>query len=116
MSLSVAQFNENKFKISSAAMPPTYYFSARNNNIEEILVPNLPLGGIESEKFDGVEKDFHPGDVMVMISDGLPELPNKGNDLLDYPLVFSCIKIMLKNPQVKSKMPWSNCLMSGLKD
>ena len=90
MSLSVAQFNENKFKISSAAMPPTYYFSARNNNIEEILVPNLPLGGIESEKFDGVEKDFHPGDVMVMISDGLPELPNKGNDLLDYPLVFSC--------------------------
>jgi sigma-B regulation protein RsbU (phosphoserine phosphatase) len=92
MSLSVAQFNENKFKISSAAMPPTYYFSARNNNIEEILVPNLPLGGIESEKFDGVEKDFHPGDVMVMISDGLPELPNKGNDLLDYPLVFSCIK------------------------
>ena len=92
MSLSVAQFNENKFKISSAAMPPTYYFSERNNNIEEILVPNLPLGGIESEKFDGVEKDFHPGDVMVMISDGLPELPNKGNDLLDYPLVFSCIK------------------------
>jgi len=27
-----------------------------------------------------------------MISDGLPELPNKENDLLDYPLVFSCIK------------------------
>ena len=92
MSLSVAQFNENKFKISSAAMPPTYYFSARDNDIEEILVPNLPLGGIETEKFDGVEKDFHPGDVMVMISDGLPELPNKKNDLLDYPLVFSCIK------------------------
>ena len=44
MSLSVAQFNENKFKISSAAMPPTYYFSARENDIEEILVPNLPLG------------------------------------------------------------------------
>ena len=92
MSLSVAQFNENKFKISSAAMPPTYYFSARDNDIEEILVPNLPLGGIETEKFDGVEKDFHPGDVMVMISDGLPELPNKRNDLLDYPLVFNCIK------------------------
>ena len=92
MSLSVAQFIENKFKLSSAAMPPTYYFSARDNDIEEILVPNLPLGGIETEKFDGVEKDFHPGDVMVMISDGLPELPNKRNDLLDYPLVFNCIK------------------------
>ena len=28
------------------------------NNVEEILVPNLPLGGIEGEKFDGVKKDF----------------------------------------------------------
>ena len=29
---------------------------------------------------------------MVMISDGLPELPNKDNVLLDYPKVFNCIK------------------------
>ena len=68
-------------------MPPTYYFSARENDIEEILVPTPPLGGTRiSEKFDGVEKDFNPGDVMVMISGGLPELPNKKNDLVDYPL------------------------------
>ena len=31
-------------------MPPTYYYNAKNNNVEEILVPNLPLGGIEGEK------------------------------------------------------------------
>lgn len=92
MSLSVAKFNENTFKISSAAMPPTYYFSSQSNEVEEILVPNLPLGGIETEEFDGVEKEFQSGDVMVMISDGLPELPNHSNDLLDYDKVYDCIK------------------------
>ena len=55
-------------------------------------MPNLPLGGLENEKFDGIKKDFKPGDVMVMISDGLPELPNPSDDLLDYDKIEACIK------------------------
>ena len=92
MSLSVAKFNKNAVELSSAAMPPTYFFSSKSKKVEEVLVPNLPLGGLESEKFDGVKKEFKSGDVMVMISDGLPELPNPTNDLLDYEKVENCIK------------------------
>ena len=91
MSLSVAKFNKNSVELCSAAMPPTYYFSNNSNKIEEILVPNLPLGGLESEEYNGVKKEFKLGDVMVMISDGLPELPNPSNDLLNYDKVFNCI-------------------------
>ena len=92
MSLSVAKFNEKSVELSSAAMPPTYFFSSKSKILEEVLVPNLPLGGIETEKFDGVKKEFNSGDVMVMISDGLPELPNPVNDLLDYEKVEGCIR------------------------
>jgi len=92
MSLSVAKFNKNSVELCSAAMPPTYYFSNNSNKIEEILVPNLPLGGLESEEYNGVKKEFKLGDVMVMISDGLPELPNPSNDLLNYDKVFNCIE------------------------
>ena len=92
MSLSVAKFNDNSVELSSAAMPPTYHFSSKSKKMEEILVPNLPLGGIETEKFDGIKKEFDPGDVMVMISDGLPELPNPTDEMLDYEKVYSCIK------------------------
>tara|TARA_Y100001970_G_scaffold92871_1_gene117130 strand:- start:91799 stop:95014 length:3216 start_codon:yes stop_codon:yes gene_type:complete len=92
MSLSVAKFDKNSVELCSAAMPPTYYFSNKINKTEEILVPNLPLGGIESEEFNGVKKDFKIGDVMVMISDGLPELPNPSNDLLNYEKVHNCIE------------------------
>lgn len=92
MSLSVAKFNSNNIELSSAAMPPTYIFSSKNNTLEEILVPNLPLGGIETEKFDGIKKEFKSGDLLVMISDGLPELPNLSKEMLDYKKVFNCIK------------------------
>ena len=91
MSLSVAKFDKKSVELSSAAMPPTYFFSVKSKKLEEVLVPNLPLGGLESEIFDGVKKEFDNGDVMVMISDGLPELPNPENDLLDYEKVENCI-------------------------
>tara|TARA_A100001011_G_scaffold400731_1_gene518057 strand:- start:195 stop:3548 length:3354 start_codon:yes stop_codon:yes gene_type:complete len=92
MSLSVAKMNNGSVELSSAAMPPTYYYNSKKDLVEEILVPNLPLGGIEGERFEGVKKDFKKGDVMVMISDGLPELPNPENILLDYQKVLECIE------------------------
>tara|TARA_A100001011_G_C14314835_1_gene847450 strand:- start:74 stop:3421 length:3348 start_codon:yes stop_codon:yes gene_type:complete len=119
MSLSVAKINNGSIELSSAAMPPTYYYNAKKNNVEEILVPNLPLGGIEGEKFDGVKKDFKKGDVIVMISDGLPELPNKEDVLLDYPKVFECIKNNcnesadeIKDALVSMSENWADGLMN----
>ena len=56
---------------------------------------------------------------MVMISDGLPELPNKDNILLDYPKVFDCIKNncnkgaeKIKDALVDMSDNWSNGLMN----
>ena len=119
MSLSVAKFEEDSFSISSAAMPPTYYFSSKRKEVEEILVPNLPLGGIETEEFEGIEKKFEKGDVMVMISDGLPELPNHENELLDYPVIQDCIKEHvnksaddIKNALIELSDQWANGLMN----
>ena len=119
MSLSVAKINNGSIELSSAAMPPTYYYNAKKDSVEEILVPNLPLGGIEGEKFDGVKKDFKKGDVVVMISDGLPELPNKEDVLLDYPKVFECIKNNcnesadeIKDALVRMSDSWADGLMN----
>jgi sigma-B regulation protein RsbU (phosphoserine phosphatase) len=92
MSLSIAKMNNGSVELSSAAMPPTYYYNSKQDLVEEILIPNLPLGGIEGEKFEGIKKDFNKGDVVVMISDGLPELPNRENILLDYQKVLECIE------------------------
>ena len=92
MSLSVCIFRDNKLFISAAAMPPAYLYSGKNKTVEEIEIHNLPLGGLANEDFDLVERDFEKGDVLVLLSDGLPEAPDPGGKLLDYHAVMECIE------------------------
>jgi len=92
MSLSVCIFKNDKLYISAAAMPPAYLYSAETKSVEEIEIRNLPLGGLENEQFELVEKSFNKGDVLVLLSDGLPEAPDLEGNLLDYQPVMNCIE------------------------
>ena len=89
MSLSVVKLEENSVEISSAAMPPYFIYSAKNNKLNEVLIPNLPLGGLSLTQYESKKHDFEVGDILVMMSDGLPELPNESNELLDYEAIYN---------------------------
>ena len=96
-----------------------YGFNSKKNNLEEILVPNLPLGGIQREKFDGIKLNFKKGDLIVMISDGLPELPNPNEEILDYEKVEQCLKNNskkgaeeIKDALVNLSEEWSNGILN----
>ena len=92
MSLSVCIFKNEKLYISAAAMPPAYLYSAETQSVEEIEIRNLPLGGMDNEQFELVEKSFNKGDLLVLLSDGLPEAPDLEGNLLDYQPVMDCIE------------------------
>jgi serine phosphatase RsbU (regulator of sigma subunit) len=47
---------------------------------------------LENEQFELVEKSFNKGDVLVLLSDGLPEAPDLEGNLLDYQPVMNCIE------------------------
>ncbi|MBL6826202.1 MAG: SpoIIE family protein phosphatase, partial [Balneolaceae bacterium] len=89
MSLSVVKLEENSIEISSAAMPPYFIYSAKNKKLNEVLIPNLPLGGLSLTQYESNKHDFEVGDILVMMSDGLPELPNESNELLDYEAIYN---------------------------
>ena len=91
MSLNIAHICKSSVSISSAAMPPVYYYHHLSKTVEEIQLSGLPLGGLKKETFDLTERSFNEGDLMVMISDGLPEAPNKEGDLFNYGKVQSII-------------------------
>ena len=61
------------------------------NEIEEILVPGLPLGSVKNADYDLVNFEMNQGDVLVLISDGLPECDNYSGEMLDYEAVKNCI-------------------------
>ena len=41
---------------------------------------------------DSVEINFEKDDLLVQLSDGLPEAPNPGGDLVDYERLYECIE------------------------
>ena len=105
MSLNVAKISNNEIEISAAAMPPTYLYKAKTNKCEEIMIEGLPLGGLKNEKFSMLKIPFQKGDVLVMLSDGLPEASNGNNEMYDYDRIIDLItKNHSKDPEeIKTK-------------
>jgi len=84
MSLNIAEITQNEVYLSSAAMPPIYLYKADSNAVEELMQSGLPLGGLRDETFNLITRTFEYGDVLIQLSDGLPEAPNAKGELYDY--------------------------------
>jgi sigma-B regulation protein RsbU (phosphoserine phosphatase) len=84
MSLNIALIKENQLTLSSAGMPPYYIYRAATGTTEEIQISGVPLGSFTDVYFDQIDTTFNSGDILVIISDGLPEAPNLTGDLFDY--------------------------------
>ena len=94
MSLNIAKVtaHSNTIDFTAAAMPPSYHYISKTKECQEIMVIGLPLGGLANEKFDLMTIPFHKGDVLVMLSDGLPEAANENKELYDYPRIKELIE------------------------
>ncbi len=92
MSLNIAEITQNEVYLSSAAMPPIYLYKASSNAVEELMQSGLPLGGLKDETFDQLTRSFESGDVLIQLSDGLPEAPNAKGELYDYDRLKSLIQ------------------------
>lgn len=74
-------FREGYIDITNAGHPPTYVL--RNGEVEEILLPGAPLGGLGH--FYGRRRvDLLPGDVVVWLSDGLIEAADRDGEPVGY--------------------------------
>lgn len=91
MSLTVLNLENEKVKLASGAMPPVYVYRKLNQVVDEYLTGDMPLGALKRQKYDLLELSLNPGDIIVLISDGLPEMPNPAGELLEYDRVKECI-------------------------
>jgi serine phosphatase RsbU (regulator of sigma subunit) len=91
MSLNIAEITNDEVYLSSAAMPPIYLYKASTKTIEEFMNNGLPLGGLRDEEFVLEARNFESGDVLVQLSDGLPEAPNSKGEMYDYERLKSLI-------------------------
>ena len=85
MAMTLATFNDNKLTLASAGMPPTLIYRSEDDMVEEILLEGMPLGGVIGTKRQETSFELQPGDTILLMSDGLPEMLNLENEMLDYP-------------------------------
>ena len=85
MAMTLVTFNGNRVTLAAAGMPPALIYRADEDLVEEILLGGMPLGGFIGAEREEASFDLQSGDTILLMSDGLPEMLNPENEMLDYP-------------------------------
>ncbi|HEV8579355.1 MAG TPA: SpoIIE family protein phosphatase [Thermoanaerobaculia bacterium] len=97
MGLCLARLAGSALTLSSAGMPPVFIRRQASGEAEEIALQGMPLGGLASE-YQERSLEVEPGDTILLMTDGLPELQNGDGDPLGYPRVRSLFESLGAKP------------------
>lgn len=84
MAMTIARVSGNRLTLSSAGMPPVLIYRAATAEVEDIQLTGVPLGSVTSYQYRQQHLTIAPGDVIVLMSDGLPERFNPVGEMLGY--------------------------------
>ncbi|HYO16891.1 MAG TPA: SpoIIE family protein phosphatase, partial [Thermoanaerobaculia bacterium] len=88
MALSLVRLEGRTLTVSAAGMPPVLVYRKARRRVEEIALPGMPLGGLAFD-YQETGTRVEPGDAILLLTDGLPELQNLEGEPLGYPRVRS---------------------------
>ncbi len=92
MAMLLVRINGHKMIGSAAGMPPILIYRSQTGTIEEMVIKGMPLGGPSGFQYQKRETDLHPGNTILLMSDGFPELFNDKDEMLDYSRVKEIFK------------------------
>ncbi|MGH1365545.1 MAG: PP2C family protein-serine/threonine phosphatase [Calditrichia bacterium] len=98
MALMVVRIKDGNLICSSAGMPPLWIYRALTDTVEEFVIKGMPLGAFDSFSYKIIETELASGDVVLLMSDGLSEMFNKRNEMLDDPRIMQAFKEAAKMP------------------
>lgn len=88
MGLTLARLEGETVTLSTAGMPPALLFRQASGKVEEIALEGMPLGALAFE-YKEVRLGVEPGDTLLLMSDGLPELQDGQGEPFGYVRVRS---------------------------
>jgi serine phosphatase RsbU (regulator of sigma subunit) len=83
MALTVVRFDDGALTLAAAGMPPALVRRAAGGEVEELELPGMPLGGLDCH-YQERRVELAGGDVVLLLSDGLPELPDPRGEPFGY--------------------------------
>jgi len=84
MALTLVRIKENKLTVSSAGMPPVLIARKESRQVEDMVIKGPPLGGFTGFSYQQKETTLKPGDTILIMSDGLPELFDDDDEMFGY--------------------------------
>jgi len=76
MAFAVLRLKENILELAGAGMPPAYIYRSKTKIVESVALKGLPLGSVSDYEYSKTAVKLNGGDVVVLVSDGFPELFN----------------------------------------
>ncbi len=83
MAMTMVKVRGNQMSVSIAGMPSILIYRALSGCVEEVVMRALPLGGMTKYQYQQQELTLAVDDVVVLMSDGLPERFNLQNEMLE---------------------------------
>ena len=83
MALALGRLRDHTLELAGAGMPPALVYQAATQQVEEISLKGVPLGG-PAFSYRKTCVALSPGDTVMLMSDGFPELFNDSREMLGY--------------------------------
>ncbi|MFN7944135.1 MAG: SpoIIE family protein phosphatase [Blastocatellia bacterium] len=83
MAMTMVKVQGQRMTVSIAGMPSVLIYRALTDEVEEIAMRALPLGGVTKYQYQQQEVALAENDVVVLLSDGLPERFNPHGAMLE---------------------------------
>jgi serine phosphatase RsbU (regulator of sigma subunit) len=84
MAMTIAKVKDGKMTVSSAGLPPVLIYRSETKLVEEVILTGLPLGGSLNYPYQQVEIELGINDIVLFMTDGLPEMFNKADEIFGY--------------------------------
>jgi len=92
MAFAMLNIKENKIKFINAAMPTIFVYKSADKKVIEYVNQSMPLGALSEFDFNVNEFEVDSGDVILLLSDGLPELFNHNKEMFNYERVVDLLE------------------------
>jgi hypothetical protein len=84
MALGLLRFRDGMLEVAGAGMPPALLYREKGRMVEQLSLKGVPLGSPLRHPHESRILSLEPGDTLLLMSDGLPELRNLGGEELGY--------------------------------
>jgi serine phosphatase RsbU (regulator of sigma subunit) len=82
MGILLMKFEGEQAILTSAGMPPLLWYQKDNNTVKTLVQKGLPLGTKVNYNYQSASVHAKPGDILLLMSDGLMELFNNERQIL----------------------------------